>query len=596
MRGDTPDDKTVTPLLIYVAAIILAASSLLYQLLIAQTLSIFAANTVVWYSVTVGVYLAAMGLGALIHEQFSTDNPWSRLFRVELLLSAMGAIAVPMLNYAHTLGLLLYLNEYYFATNLVFFGVAFLLIAIIGLLTGFELPLLVDLGNAANRGVRVTNRVLASDYMGSLLGGVLFPILLLLQVSLILVGLITAALNCAVALIVLLWLLPKSRRPILRFAAIGSIATSIVLGLMFAKPIDQYFAKNYYFYWEHSDDLKKLFGTLENAEDVFRVRSPYQRIDIVFDERGYNTDFLIDDYTNKYRNNPDQPRNYLLFLNGDFQVTSSYEEFYHEFFAHLPIIRQGVTPQNVLVMGAGDGILIRELVKYPEIERIVHVDLDGKLVALARSHPVLLAINEGALEDDRVETHFDDAYRFIRASDEVFDAIYLDFPAPKDYNVSKLYSREFYHFARKRLAKDGFIVLDAPGLKFNENLRAIFTDTLSAAGFDYVWPYVSKIEDFNRSAMVRLWRMEYEKESAYDIMAEHAHSLRYGFIVARNAPFDKPEYRDPRVNVHILNDWRLQATINNKLPGPPPFDPERVNSIFKPTIPEKDIWDIRDPW
>jgi spermidine synthase len=589
-------NRNVSPAMVYAAALVLAACSLLYELLIAQTLATLAANTVVWYSVTIGVYLAAMGLGALLHDKYATDNLWARLFRVELLLSAIGALAVPILNFTHTFALLLDLNDLTFAGNAVFFASAFILTAVIGVLTGFELPLLIDLGNEASRERRVTNRVLASDYMGSLLGGLAFPLVLMPSLGLIVIGLLTAGINLIVALIALRWLLPKSRRPALRFAASGSLASAILLGLFFAQPIEQYFVKNYYFYFDHSDDLGKLFGSLENTEDVFRARSPYQRIDIVHDQSGYDTDMLIDAYSSKFIENPMQPRNYVLFLNGDYQLASSYEEYYHEFFAHVPIITNGVTPRRVLVMGAGDGLLIRELVKYPDIESIVHVDLDRKLVELAQTHPVLMAINEGALDDPRVRTYFDDAYRYIRNTTESFDAIYLDFPSPKDYNLSKLYSREFFHFVRQHLAPDGFVVLDTPGLKFSANKREIYTSTIKMAGFNLVQPYISKIEAFNDEAMRILLRSGYGIAKSRRLLADHAKFLRYGFVIARDDWPDKPIYRDPRVKLHVLTDERLLATLQNKLPPIPPPDPSKVNSIFRPTLPDGKVWKIRSAW
>ena len=132
-------------MVVYSAALVLAACSLLYELLIAQTLATLAANTVVWYSVTIGVYLAAMGLGALLHDKYAAGNLWARLFRVEILLSAVGAMAVPILHFTHTFSLLLDLNYLTLAGNVVFFGSAFVLIIAIGLLTGFELPVLIDL-------------------------------------------------------------------------------------------------------------------------------------------------------------------------------------------------------------------------------------------------------------------------------------------------------------------------------------------------------------------------------------------------------------------------------------------------------------------
>jgi spermidine synthase len=582
--------------MVYATALVLAACSLLYELLIAQTLATLAANTVVWYSVTIGVYLAAMGLGALLHEKFAAGNLWARLFRVEIMLSAAGALAVPILNFIHTLSLLLDLNDLTLASNILFFGSAFVLIAVIGMLTGFELPLLIDLGNAASKEKRVTNRVLAADYTGSLFGGLAFPLLLMPNLGLIVIGLLTAGVNLIVALIALRWLLPKSRRPVFRFAISGSLAVAILIGLFFSQPIERYFVKNYYFYFDHSDDLVKLFGTLENTEDVFRTRSPYQRIDIVHDQSGYDTDMLIDAYSSKFVENPLQPRDYVLFLNGDYQLASSYEEYYHEFFAHVPIITNGATPRRVLVMGAGDGLLIRELIKYPDIESIVHVDLDRKLVELAETHPVLVAMNEGALGDPRIRTYFDDAYRYIRNTTESFDAIYLDFPAPKDYNLSKLYSREFFHFVHQRLAPGGFIVLDTPGLKYSASRREIYTSTIKTAGFNLVQPYISKIEDYNEEAMRILLRKRYSVKEARDLLADNAKSLRYGFVIARDDWPDKPIYRDPRVKLHVLTDERLLATLQNKLPPMPPPDPGKVNSIFRPTLPDGKIWKIRSAW
>jgi spermidine synthase len=390
--------------------------------------------------------------------------------------------------------------------------------------------------------------------------------------------------------------LPKSRRPALRFAASGSLAIAILLGLFFAQPIERYFVKNYYFYFDHSDDLVKLFGSLENTEDVFRARSPYQRIDIVHDKVGYDTDMVIDAYSSKFVENPMQPRNYVLFLNGDYQLASSYEEYYHEFFAHVPIITNGATPRRVLVMGAGDGLLIRELIKYPDIESIVHVDLDRKLVELAETHPVLVAMNEGALGDPRIRTYFDDAYRYIRDTTESFDAIYLDFPLANDYNLSRLYSREFFHFVRQHLAPGGFVVLDAPGLKNRANRREIYTSTVKTAGFNYVRPYITKIEDFNREAMRILLRSGYGSAKSRRLLVEHAKSLRYGFVMARDNLPEKPLYRDPRVKLHVLTDERLLATLQNKIPPLPPLDPSKVNSIFRPTLPDGRIWQIRSAW
>lgn len=594
-------NKNVSASIIYAVALVLAACSLLYELLIAQALASLAANTVVWYSVTIGVYLAAMGLGALLHTRYATGNPWARLFRVELLLSAVGAMAIPLLHFAHTLALFvlfrdLTMDEAALLSNLVFFGTAFILIAAIGILTGFELPLLIDLGNAASKESRVTNRVLAADYMGSLLGGLAFPLLLVPNLGLIVIGLFTAGVNLIIAIIALVWWLPTSRRPGLRIAASASLAGAFALALLFAQPIEQYFVKNYYFYINHIEEPGMLLGSMQGAQDVYRERSPYQQIDIVHDSKGYDLDKLIDYYSSKFVDNPEQPRNYALFLNGDFQLVSNYEEYYHEYFAHLPIATHGAAPKRVLVMGAGDGLLIRELVKYPDIERIVHVDLDRELVELARSHPVLLAMNEGALADPRVSTHFDDAYRYIRHSTETFDAIFLDFPYPKDYNMAKLYSREFLHFVRQRLAPDGFVVFDAVGIEIRGELRDIYLNTVWAAGFKVIKPYVSTIEKINKKAYAMLMESGAGHKESRRQVRSFSRAVRHGFLIARNQLADAPLYRDPRVKRHVMTDARLRRTLENKPILLKRQDPSKVNSIFRPTLPVGDVWEIRSAW
>lgn len=589
--------------IIYAVTLALAACSLLYELLIAQTLATLAANTVVWYSLTIGVYLGGMGLGALIHTKRTIKNLWARLFRVEIMLCVMGTLAVPILHFAHTFGLMFYFSEYHFLTNFIFFGTALFLTAAIGLLTGFELPLLIDLGNTASLGDKVTNRVLASDYLGSLLAGFTFPLLLMPNFDLITVGLLTASINLAVALLALWWASLPPEQIARRLSFCGVLATTILFSFFSVSSIEQYFMKKYYYYWDYAEEFTQFLGSLSVVENVFRTRSPYQQIDLVYDDEGYHTDDLIDIYSTKFLENEKQPRNYVLFLNGDFQLTSNYEEFYHEYFAHVPIALNGSVPKRVLVMGAGDGLLFRELIKYKEIETIVHVDLDPKLVELARSHPVLTAMNENALQDPRIQTHFGDAYHYIRHSTEMFDAIYLDFPYARDYNLSRLYSREFFHFVSERLRKDGFIALDAPGLEEFDVDWEVYNNTLLSAGFDHVFPYVSFVEEFNNEAFTYLTQSEGDdsssvtSEEAHEILVEFSEYVRSGFVMAQHSKSNKPIYWDKSIKRHALTKERLDLTLEQQFPIIEKVDHSAVNSILRPTLPiSDDVWDIRTAW
>ena len=387
----------------------------------------------------------------------------------------------------------------------------------------------------------------------------------------------------------------------MRAAACGAFALLLLVSLLNIRWLEQYFVKKYYYYLEHSENLATLLGPMNDVHDVFRVRSPYQNIDIVYDSVGYQTDILIDAYSTKFVEDPSQPRNYVLFLNGDLQFTSSYEELYHEFFAHVPVIVNGKVPSRVLVMGGGDGLLMRELIKYEQLRDITHVDLDGKLLELATTNPVLTALNRGALQDPRIETHIGDAYQYIRNTTEVFDAIYLDFPYALDYNLSKLYSREFFHFVREHLSDDGYAVLDAPAIGV---AWEIYYQTIRKAGFGTILPYMSNLEVDNPRAYEILETSQrwshlpdtMRQSVMQSFVRYHVKGLRQGFILMHKDTGARGHYRELGIKLHVLNEERFQLAFAQAFPVTNTTDDSKVNSIMRPTLPIEGIWKTRTAW
>ena len=587
----------------YGVALILSTCSLLYELLIAQTLATLAANTVVWYSVTIGLYLAAMGVGALLHRNSSPLGLWERLFKIEILLTMAGSTAVIVMHFAHTASLTM---DTTIVSASIFFGSALVMIILVGVLTGFELPLLISLGNEASPQRNVANRVLGFDYFGALIAGVGFPLFLLPRFNLFTVGLLTASVNLVVALVTLCWILPEKKQSVARIAIPGLLFFVLIAGLFKTEVVEQYFLKKYYYYLSYPTKSAFLLDSMATRHDVLRVRSRYQQIDLVSDTPSYKGDLLIDAYSTKFLENEKQPRNYGLFLNGDFQLSGKYEEFYHEFFAHVPIALNGRVPDRVLVLGGGDGLLIREILKHDLVQKIVHVDLDNSLIELATTHPILSAINEGALGDPRVHTQIGDAFYFIQNTTEQFDAIFLDFPYANDYNLSKLYSREFFHFVKKRLTPTGFAALDAPGLRNQGRLFEIYLNTIVKAGFSDVRPYISSVEVNNPRAREILSNSERwaglsevdKRREMIRFIARHVHSLRNGFIMMADVKRDENLYWDPGVKLHVLNEDRLHRTLRlaKLIRQTDLADSKKVNSIFRPTLPLGSVWNIRAAW
>jgi len=606
--------------------VVLSACSLVYELLIAQTLSLLAGNMVVWYSLTVGGYLAAMGLGAVAVDTGAARRGWNTLFVVELLLTIVGGLAVLLIQLAHSLYLVLSAGPST-GNALPFFAVALAMILLVGVLSGVELPLLIRLGNDACGDGKVTNRVLGWDYIGALLGGLLFPLALLPFLDLAVIGFGTALVNVSVGAYVLYRFVPRERRFRRKTAFALALGGMLVFGITQGGRIQQYFLKRYYYHHEAAE-RGSLFGPLSELPDIVRVHSPYQKIDLVEDTTSYEGDVLIDAYSSKYVEDPSQPKNWYLFLNGDFQVSSDYEEIYHEWFAHVPIILAGKVPERVLVLGGGDGLLLRELVKHESIRSIRYVDLDRTLVGLARNHPTFTSMNQHALDDPRIRTEFGDAFQVIRQSRETYDAIYLDFPYVMDYNLSKLYSREFFHFVRARLAEGGYAVLDAPAANLRPdpdpegNLRLrpggdtdIYYNTIRSAGFESIVPYCTRLEIDNPRAIeiLETWdgtptmeeaasredlRQALRREWIRQLIIRHADNLEQSFILMWNDDRDPTmhAYVDLGIDLRVLNERRFALAF------PPPFsrsadiDPFKVNSILRPTLPNRRLFSVRTPW
>ncbi len=599
---------------VYVLSFILSACSLLYELLIAQTLTMIAGNMVVWYSLTVGIFLAAMGVGVILHGSLGWSRNWGRLYMVEIMLSLIGASAVILLNSAHTLYLFQMTRSTGDMSIFIFFSLWFTITFLIGILTGMELPLLIDLGKAVAAGTDVTNRVLGWDYIGALAGGVIFPLFLVPFLYLHTIGFLIAGLNLLVAFYLLRCLLPRSPWASVKTVGCAVFGTILVVATMAQAEIDQYFLQRYYYYQEASESLGQLIRPMHDMPFVYRENSPYQKIDIVHDPGHY--DNFMEAYSTKFIEKPYQPTNRYLFLNGDFQLASNYEELYHEWFTHIPIIVNGKVPERVLVLGGGDGIIHRELLKYRGVKSIDHVDIDHRLVALAKAHPILSTINEGSLHDSRVHISFGDAFQYARNyNGKKYDAIYMDFPNALDYNVSKLYSREFYHFVRRCLANDGFAVLDAPEIETIQELDArnkvgsrpggswaIHSNTMRLAGFKTVIPYYSLLENDNPNAYGGVG------DSADALIVEEEtqelgtdsgvnYELEQGFIMLRKDERRGPfEYMDFGIKLHVLNELRFGLAFPHFPENKGPVDLTKVNSILRPTLPEGGIWYIRSAW
>ena len=182
-----------------------------------------------------------------------------------------------------------------------------------------------------------------------------------------------------------------------------------------------------------------------------------------------------------------------LFLNGDLQFSSRDEYRYHEALVHPAMAGRH---ERVLVLGGGDGLAIRELLRHDGVRRVVNVELDGRMTALARDDDRLRALNRDALRDPRVQVVTADAFRWLRSARERFDVIVADFPDPDDAATAKLYSQELYDGMRRRvLAPGGRLVVQAGSPYFARESYWGIEATLRAAGWSTT-PYHVDVPSF----------------------------------------------------------------------------------------------------
>jgi len=151
-----------------------------------------------------------------------------------------------------------------------------------------------------------------------------------------------------------------------------------------------------------------------------------------------------------------------LILDGKIQSSEFDEYIYHEALVHPPMLLQS-NPRKVLVIGGGEGAVVRELVKHPSLEKIVMVDIDEKVVNLCRKY--LPTWHGGAFEDDRLEVIFADAREYLENCQSTFDVIIIDLTEPLDNGPSYLlFTCEFYTALKDRLSETGVLSLQAGSL------------------------------------------------------------------------------------------------------------------------------------
>ncbi|MEE3234529.1 MAG: polyamine aminopropyltransferase [Candidatus Latescibacterota bacterium] len=413
-----------------ISVMVAAACAIIYQLLIGSIASLFLGSSIEQFSLTIGFFLFFMGVGSWF-SKFIERNLLLRFIQVELGLAVIGGSSVGCLY-------VLYSTTEHFRYGMI------LLVAFTGTLIGLEIPLLTRFIRLQDSLKSTLANVLSMDYCGSLIAALIFPFLLLPFLGSMKSALLTGLINWIVAGAVI-W--------VFRNGFLGDATKKVFVQWIFAGMyllILLLFSERLIEKWEHSFYAGSI---------TFQKQSQYQQITLT--QAG-----------NRFR----------LYLDGHLQFDSFDEYRYHESIVH-PVFCTIKEKADALIIGGGDGLTLREVLKHKEVKNIVLVELDPVVVSLAMNNPYMRSLNSEALSDDRVQIINTDGFKYLKDTSKLFDIIIFDLPDPREESLSKLYSLEGYRMARIHLKENGAIVTQATSPYFAPNAYWCIGETIQEAGF-----------------------------------------------------------------------------------------------------------------
>jgi spermidine synthase len=345
--------------------------------------------------------------------------------------------------------------------------ILYALVIVMGVLVGLEIPLLMRIVRDRYDFRDVIAHVLTFDYLGALAASLLFPILLVPRLGLVRSAMLFGLINVAVAV----WstFLFAKQLPTARSLRVTSVVVLCALSVGMA-------------------EAKKITATAEDNiyadEIIFARDSRYQHL-------------VLTRFKDDLR----------LFLNSHLQFSSRDEYRYHEALIH-PGLASVPVARRVLVLGGGDGLAVREVLKYPQIESITLVDLDPEMTRLFSTHAMLTQLNQKSLLSPKLHVTNADAFPWVDTSTESFDFIVIDFPDPTNYSLGKLYTTAFYRAVARHLSAQGVMVVQSTSPMFARDSFWCIAATLKQVGL-HTYPYHVYVPSFGEWGFVLASSHEY---------------------------------------------------------------------------------------
>jgi spermidine synthase len=495
--------------ILILSVFVVASCGLAYELIAGALSSYLLGDSILQFSTIIGCYLFAMGVGAHLSKYVADDEVLARFIDIELAVGLIGGVSAAILFMTFSW------------MTAPFRTLLYVLVFMVGAMVGMEVPLVMRALNARQTAFNeLVSRVLTFDYLGALAVSLLFPLVLAPQLGLVRTGFLFGMLNVGVAC----WTLYAFRAELANLMGRALRAGAVMLLLVAGFGLSDRMVA----WGEHG-----LFGD----EVVWSASTPYQRL-------------VVTRWKDDLR----------LYINGNLQFSSRDEYRYHEALVH-PVLASLPWARSVLVLGGGDGLALREILRYPNIKQVTLVDLDPAMTGAFTQRAELAALNHRSFSDPRVKVVNADAAVWLQHSEQVFDAAIVDFPDPSSFALGKLYSVPFYGILARHVAENGLMVVQSTSPFFAPHAYWTIDATLRDVGL-HTSPYHAYVPSFGEWGFIlAAKRPGYVPPAAYKLPMRYLNADTTREMFAFPPDMQRQAMAPNRLNTQSLvrefeHDWR----------------------------------------
>lgn len=491
--------------LFLITIFIISTCGLIYELIAGTLASYLLGDSVTQFSLIIGIYLFSMGIGSYFSKFIKSDNLISRFVEIEILIGLIGGLSAPLL--------FLIFNKVEFFEFYLYF-----IVFIIGCLVGLEIPILMIILKDKFKFNTLVSNVFTFDYIGALLASILFPIFFIPYLGLIETSIIFGIINIGTGLF-MCFILQKEIKNAYSLKVKGFFALTILVSTLFFSSKILSFSE------------KSLYG----ESIVFSKTTKHQRIVLTHERKNFN-----------------------LYLNNNLQFSTFDEYRYHEMLVH-PAMSFAEKIDNILILGGGDGLAAREILKYKDVKTITLVDLDSQMTDLFKENNLFTKMNNFSLQNKKVKIINQDAFVWVNSNDDKkYDVVIIDFPDPSNFSLGKLYTNSFYNGLQNFLTEKAVVVVQSTSPFFAPKSYWCINKTIQSE-FRNTYPFHVYLPSFGEWGFCLTTNFNFEKRVYRSL--ENLKFYDYKFDIYTQ--FSK-DMQASDVEINKLNNQKLVAYFNKE--------------------------------